>query len=126
MPVWLRLVGPAVSAAELVRGSDRLGEAIWSRNVPIVRRQPYGRPTRFPSPLIKPDVPISGIRLSDRLHQRLTDAAPGEHRAVATRPKPRTQPCPRIWQRRAQPPCGGVAGSSARAHRRSDRPLDTL
>src|SRR5947208_1276830 len=25
----------------------------------------------------------------------------------------------------AKPPCGGVAGSSARAHRRSDRPLDT-
>jgi hypothetical protein len=23
---------------------------------------------RFPSPLIKPDVPISSIRLSDRLH----------------------------------------------------------
>src|SRR3954469_23008560 len=59
--------------------------------------QPYGRPTRFPSPLIKPDVPVSGIRLSDRLHQRLTDAAPGEHRAVATRPNPRTQPSPRIW-----------------------------
>jgi hypothetical protein len=59
--------------------------------------QPYGRTTRFPSPLIKPDVPISGIRLSDRLHQRLTDAAPGEHRAVATRPNPRTQPSPRIW-----------------------------
>ena len=27
---------------------------------------------RFPSPLIKPDVPISGIRLSDWLHRRLT------------------------------------------------------
>jgi hypothetical protein len=26
-------------------------------------------PTRFPSPLIKPDVPVSSIRLSDRLHQ---------------------------------------------------------
>jgi hypothetical protein len=24
---------------------------------------------RFPSPLIKPDVPISSIRLSDRLHR---------------------------------------------------------
>ena len=31
---------------------------------------------RFPSPLIKPDVPISGIRLSDWLHRRLTDEAP--------------------------------------------------
>src|SRR4051812_42876707 len=26
-------------------------------------------PARFPSPLIKPDVPISSIRLSDRFHQ---------------------------------------------------------
>src|SRR6202011_203763 len=29
----------------------------------------YWQPTRFPSPLIKPDVPISSIRLSGRLHQ---------------------------------------------------------
>ena len=27
---------------------------------------------RFLSPLIKPDVPVSGIRLSDWLHRRLT------------------------------------------------------
>jgi hypothetical protein len=27
------------------------------------------RMTRFPSPLIKPDMPISSIRLSDRFHQ---------------------------------------------------------
>jgi len=31
-----------------------------------------GRAVRFPSPLIKPDVPISGIRLSDRVHTRPT------------------------------------------------------
>src|SRR5712691_7770923 len=40
-------------------------------------------PPRFPSPLIKPDVPISGIRLSDWLHRRLTHArllAPGAGR----------------------------------------------
>jgi len=30
----------------------------------------------FPIPLIKPDVPISGIRLSDWLHRRLTNARP--------------------------------------------------
>ena len=29
----------------------------------------YCMPTRFPSPLIKPDVPVSSIRLSDRSHQ---------------------------------------------------------
>jgi hypothetical protein len=28
---------------------------------------------RFPSPLIEPDVPISSIRLSDRIHCGLTD-----------------------------------------------------
>src|SRR5262245_46458870 len=32
-------------------------------------------PSRFPSPLIKPDVPISSIRLSDGLHRRLTQSA---------------------------------------------------
>jgi hypothetical protein len=30
---------------------------------------------RFPSPLIKPDVPISGIRLSDWLHREARDVA---------------------------------------------------
>jgi hypothetical protein len=30
---------------------------------------------RFPSPLIEPDVPISGIRLSDWLHRKARDAA---------------------------------------------------
>ena len=33
-------------------------------------------PSRFPSPLIKPDVRISRIRLSDWLHRRLTNARP--------------------------------------------------
>jgi hypothetical protein len=28
---------------------------------------------RFPPPLIKPDAPISGIRLSDRLHRKAHD-----------------------------------------------------
>src|SRR3954464_5695587 len=31
---------------------------------------------RFPSPLIKPDVPISGIRLSDQLHREAHDGGP--------------------------------------------------
>jgi hypothetical protein len=31
---------------------------------------------RFPSPLIKPDVPISGIRLSDELHREAHDEGP--------------------------------------------------
>jgi hypothetical protein len=29
---------------------------------------------RFPSPLIEPDVPISGIRLSDWLHREYTES----------------------------------------------------
>ena len=35
---------------------------------------------RFPSPLIKPDVPFSGIRLSDRLHHQLTEDFAGAMR----------------------------------------------
>src|SRR5229473_1229740 len=34
MPAWLRLAGPAVSVAELVRGSDRLDAAKWSSPAP--------------------------------------------------------------------------------------------
>src|ERR1035437_9696395 len=37
MPVWLRLAGPVVSGAELVRGSDRLDAAIWSSPAPTAR-----------------------------------------------------------------------------------------
>ena len=36
------------------------------------RRGAVSRATRFPSPLIKPDLRISRIRLSDWLHGRLT------------------------------------------------------
>src|SRR5438094_1423310 len=36
----------------------------------------YCMPTRFPSPLIKPDVPVSSIRLSDRLHQLAHGSGP--------------------------------------------------
>jgi hypothetical protein len=32
---------------------------------------------RFPSPLIEPDVPVARIRLSDRIHSRLTDGPLG-------------------------------------------------
>src|SRR5580658_6439575 len=39
---------------------------------------------RFPSPLIKPDVRISRIRLSDRLHGRPTTAVSGVWRSWAT------------------------------------------
>jgi len=47
-------------------------------------------PPRFPSPLIKPDVPISGIRLSDWLHRRLTNEVPDGLDEVGVRPTRRT------------------------------------
>jgi hypothetical protein len=50
----------------LVNGAtveSRMGAVAWG-----LRPSP-----RFPSPLIKPDVPISGIRLSDRLHRNARD-----------------------------------------------------
>ena len=43
------------------------------------RRGAVARPVgsfRFPSPLIKPDVPISGIRLSDWLHRKARGGGP--------------------------------------------------
>ena len=43
------------------------------------RSEPTGEPTRFPSPLIKPDVPVSSIRLSDRLHQLAHGSGPQMH-----------------------------------------------
>ena len=46
---------------------------------------------RFPSPLIKPDVPISSIRLSDRLHARPTQVSAGPS-SSGGRPAIRTQP----------------------------------
>ena len=48
-------VSPAVSEGKVEDGRGSLGHAAT---------------LRFPSPLIKPDVPISGIRLSDWLHRK--------------------------------------------------------
>ena len=44
---------------------SRMGAVTWG-----LRPSP-----RFPSPLIKPDEPISGIRLSDWLHRKARDGA---------------------------------------------------
>jgi hypothetical protein len=41
---------------------------------------------RFPSPLIKPDVPISGIRLSDWLHRTVRDGVVSGRRSRRKRP----------------------------------------
>jgi len=41
---------------------------------------------RFPSPLIEPEVPISGVRLSDWLHRKAHDAAASGRRSRRSRP----------------------------------------
>src|SRR6476620_796895 len=51
------------SAVQVSGVESRMGAVAWG-----LRPSP-----RFPSPLIKPDVPISGIRLSDRLHRNARD-----------------------------------------------------
>jgi hypothetical protein len=42
---------------------------------------------RFPSPLIDTDMPISGIRLSDRLHREAHDGAVRGRRSRRSRPR---------------------------------------
>jgi hypothetical protein len=42
---------------------------------------------RFPSPLIEPDVPISGIRLSDWLHRKAHDGAVSGRRSRRRSPR---------------------------------------
>src|ERR1017187_7965798 len=41
---------------------------------------------RFPSPLIKPDVPFSSIRLSDRLHHQPTEGFATKRRSTPSFP----------------------------------------
>jgi hypothetical protein len=41
---------------------------------------------RFPSPLIKPDVPFSSIRLSDRIHHQLTEGLATKRRSTPSFP----------------------------------------
>jgi hypothetical protein len=79
---------------------------------------------RFPSPLIEPDMRISRIRLSDRLHRKLTEVAQGEHLATAARPTSRTQSHPRRWCSRQMTTCGDAGGTTERARRRNGRQLD--
>ena len=41
---------------------------------------------RFPSPLSKPDVPFSSIRLSDRIHHQLTEGLATKRRSTPSFP----------------------------------------
>jgi len=67
---WPRLHGMSVlpSRADIVRPSRhvRLGRVEDGRG-----SLSHSATLRFPSPLIEPDVPISGIRLSDWLHREV-------------------------------------------------------
>jgi hypothetical protein len=74
-------------------------------------------PSRFPSPLIKPDVPISSIRLSDRLHRRLTQSAgAGQAESLVARRRPARRQSVRC---RATAPYGGASGNAVHARRRN-------
>ena len=52
-------------------GSAYLFPPLWSGGASMA--EPL---LRFPSPLIEPDVPISGIRLSDWLHRKAHGGRP--------------------------------------------------
>src|SRR5258708_2742649 len=77
------------------------------------------------TPLIKPDVRISRIRLSDWLHRRLTNASPLAL-ADAIRPKGHT-PVPRgTGGCRATTPCDAFSENAAPCHTHADQPPGRL
>src|ERR1019366_8297758 len=78
----------------------------------------------FLSPLIKPDVRISRIRLSDRFHRKLTEGVQGAHPATAARPTSRIQLHPSRDGRRGRAPCVGAAEKTEHHGKRTGRPLD--
>src|SRR5215475_4243526 len=101
------------------RGSVRVGHFVESRMGASTDAEAT---PRFPSPLIKPDVRIARIRLSDWLHRRLTNVAPTELDESAVLPVRRT---PLLWRSgwcRGYAPDGAAAGSAVRSHRRSYEP----
>jgi hypothetical protein len=75
-------------------------KALWSTPLKRFSRVEEGRggcaprrPLRFPSPLIKPDVLISSIRLSDRLHRTTHGERPlCVHIRCRTASSPNTSP----------------------------------
>ncbi len=65
---------PPLSRVEEGRGGGRLPVAMASA---FAAAPQSGLPwLRFPSPFIEPDVPISGIRLSDWLHRKAHGGRP--------------------------------------------------
>src|SRR6266568_1611366 len=95
-----------------------------SSSVEVGRERWRRAPPRFPSPLIKPDVPISGIRLSDWFHRRLTYARPLALGAVI--PPTSHTPVPLgTGGCLAKTPCAAFSRNSAHDHTRTHRLLYT-
>jgi hypothetical protein len=67
------------------RGASRCQKLVESRMGAVAWGQLAS--LRFPSPLIEPDVPISGIRLSDWFHRMAHDGAPNGRRSRRRRPR---------------------------------------
>src|SRR6266498_3929899 len=78
-------------------------------------------PSRFPTPLIKPDVRISRIRLSDWLHRRLTNAHPLAP-ADGSRPKSQTPFLRGTGGCLETTPCGAFSENAAPCHRHVGQP----
>ena len=96
------LSGQVGSADAYLGSSVSLANCQFTAVSPVESRKgavigAYWQPTRFPSPLIKPDVPISSIRLSDRLHHRAHGSGPRCTSRRRNTPISRTQSRPRIW-----------------------------
>ena len=68
--------------------------------------------------LIKPDVPISGIRLSDCLHRRLTNGRHGADLGAATPPTHHRSVPWKTDQCLAMAPCAAVSGNASPALQR--------
>src|SRR3981189_1257446 len=82
---------------------------------------------RFPArPLIKPDVPICGIRLSDWLHRRLTNRPHGADPEIGIHRVPRRSASSKIDGCLAMTPCAAASGNAAdalqRVHQAPHRP----
>src|SRR5471030_533760 len=78
-------------------------------------------PPCFPTPLIKPDVPISGIRLSDWLRRRLTNRPHRADHGDGTPLTPRRSASSKTDGCLAIAPCAAVSGNAAHAPRRVHR-----
>ena len=85
-----RHAGRLTGTAEVHQIPDRIA-AVQRTGVPVKSRMgavAWGQwpAPRFPSPLIEPDVPVSGIRLSDWLHRKAHGVTDQGRRSRRSRP----------------------------------------